>query len=100
MDSRGHTQVTMNILDYKKNPIYRVLEAVKMEAARYHINVPSCELVGLIPKEALLKTIKYYFQVEGKDYNPDMTLEEITKYSIEYIGFRDFDKSKIIEANI
>ena len=100
LDSRGHTQVTMNILDYKKNPIYRVLEAVKMEAARYHINVPSCELVGLIPKEALLKTIKYYFQVEGKDYNPDMTLEEITKYSIEYIGFRDFDKSKIIEANI
>ncbi len=100
LDSRGHTQVTMNILNYKKNPIYRVLETVKMEAKRYHIEVPSCELVGLIPKEALLKTIKYYFQVEGKEFNPDMTLEEITKYSIMYIGFRDFDQSKIIEANI
>ena len=100
LESRGHTQVTMNILDYKKNPIYRVLETVKMEAARYNITVPSCELVGLIPKEALLKTIKYYFQVSGKEFNPDMTLDEITKYSIEYIGFRDFDKSKIIEANI
>jgi len=100
LESRGHTQVTMNILDYKKNPIYRVLETVKMEAVRYNINVPSCELVGLIPKEALLKTIKYYFQVAGKEFNPDMSLDEITKYSIEYIGFRDFDKSKIIEANI
>ncbi|AIO18411.1 hypothetical protein KQ51_00528 [Candidatus Izimaplasma bacterium HR1] len=100
LESRGHTQVTMNILDYTKNPIYRVLEAVKMEARRYNINVPSCELVGLIPKTALLKTIKYYFQVEGRDFNEDMSLEEITKYSIEYIGFRDFDKSKIIEANI
>jgi len=100
LESRGHTQVTMNILDYKKNPIYRILETVKMEASRYHIAVPTCELVGLIPKEALLKTIKYYFQVEGKAFNPDMSLDEITKYSIEYIGFRDFDKSKIIEANI
>ena len=100
LESRGHTQVTMNILDYKKNPIYRILETVKMEASRYHIAVPTCELVGLIPKEALLKTIKYYFQVQGKTFNPDMSLDEITKYSIEYIGFRDFDKSKIIEANI
>ncbi len=100
LESRGHTQVTMNILNYKKNPLYRVLETVKMEASRYHINVPSCELVGLIPKEALLKTIKYYFQVEGKEFNENMSLEEITKYSIEYIGFRDFDKYKIIEANI
>ncbi len=100
LDSRGHTQVTMNILDYKKNPIYRILETVKMEAARYHINVPTCELVGLIPKQALLNSIKYYFQVEGKEYNKDMSLDEITKYAIEYIGFRDFDKLKIIEANI
>lgn len=100
LDSRGHTQVTMNILDYTKNPIYRVLEAVKMEAKRYQINVPSCELVGLIPKTALLKSIKYYFQVEGKEFDENMSLDDITKYAIEYIGFRDFDKSKIIEANI
>lgn len=100
LDSRGHTQVTMNILNYKKNPIYRVLETVKMEAKRYHIYVPSCELVGLIPKEALLKSIKYYFQVEGKEFDVNMSLDDIVKYSIMYIGFRDFDKSKIIEANI
>ena len=100
LESRGHTQVTMNILDYKKNPLYRILETVKMEAKRYHINVPSCELVGLIHKEALLKTIKYYFQVEGKEFDANMSLEDITKYSIMYIGFRDFDISKIIEANI
>ena len=71
-----------------------------MEAKRYHINVPSCELVGLIPKQALLQSLKYYFSVHGIEYNEDMTLEEITKYSIEYIGFRDFDITKIIEANI
>ena len=100
LESRGHTQVTMNILNYKKNPLYRILETVKMEAKRYHINVPSCELVGLIPKEALLKSLKYYFLVEGIEFNDNMSLQEITKYSIMYLGFRDFDISKIIEANI
>lgn len=100
LDSRGHTQVTMNILDYTKNPIYRILETVKMEAKRYHINVPSCELVGLIPKKALLNSLKYYLLCNEMEFNPDMTLEEITELSIKYIGFRDFDIKKIIEANI
>ena len=100
LDSRGHTQVTMNILDYVKNPIYRILETVKMEAKRYHINVPSCELVGLIPKKALINSLKYYMACEGKTLEADLSLEEITKLSIQYIGFRDFDVKKIIEANI
>ncbi len=100
LDSRGHTQVTMNILDYTKNPIYRILETVKMEAKRYPINVPSCELVGLIPKKALINSLKYYLACEGKTLEENLTLEEITELSIKYIGFRDFDIKKIIEANI
>lgn len=100
LDSRGHTQVTMNILDYTKNPIYRILETVKMEAKRYGINVPSCELVGLIPKKALLNSLKYYMACANEEIDMDMTLEELTKLSIQYIGFRDFDITKIIEANI
>lgn len=100
LESLGHTQVTMNILDYVKNPIYRILETVKMEAKRFHINVPSCELVGLIPKKALINSLRYYLACEGKTIDVDMSLEEITALSIKYIGFRDFDITKIIEANI
>lgn len=100
LESRNHTQVTMNILNYPKNPIYRILETVKMEAKKYHMNVPSCELVGLIPKKALLDSIKYYYMVEGLEFNPEMSIDEIVEASIKYIGFRDFDKFKIIEANI
>ena len=36
---KGFVQVTMNIKDFKKNPIYRVFETVKMEAKRYGVNV-------------------------------------------------------------
>jgi glutamate formiminotransferase len=100
LDTRGHVQVTMNILDYKKNPIYRILEHVKMEAKRYHINVPSCELVGLIPKAAIVSSLKYYYAVEGKSWDETITLDQLTEEAIKYMGFRDFDKYKIIEANI
>lgn len=100
LDTRGHVQVTMNILDYKQNPIYRILETVKMEAKRYHINVPSCELVGLMPKGTIINSLKYYYEVEGKEWNKQITLEELTQEAIKYMGFRDFDVLKIIEANI
>ncbi len=100
LDNRGHAQVTMNILDYKKNPVYRILETVKMEAKRYGIDVPSCELVGLMPKATLLNSLKYYFQVEGKEFDKNMSFEEMISYAKTYMGFRDLEVLKIIEANI
>lgn len=100
LEQRGHVQVTMNILDYKKNPIYRILETVKMEALRYGIEVPSCELVGLMPKGAILNSLRYYMKINNEEYNKNMSFEEMTALAIKYIGFRDFNQLKIIEANI
>lgn len=100
LEQRGHVQVTMNILDYKKNPIYRILETVKMEALRYGVVVPSCELVGLMPKGAIKNSLRYYMKINNEEYNKDMTFEEMTRLAIKYIGFRDFTELKIIEANI
>lgn len=97
---RHHVQVTMNILDYKKNPIYRIFEVVKMEADRYHVAVTGSEVVGLIPKDTLLLTIKYYQEVLNKPYQKDMSFEEIVNLSKNYIGLRDFDIKKIIEVNL
>jgi len=100
LEDKGFVQVTMNILDYKKNPIYRILETVKLEAKRYHVTVNHSEVVGLIPKDTLLESIKYYDQVSGIPFNKDMSIKEITEKSILYLGLRDFDELKIIEANL
>ena len=100
LEERGHTQVTMNILNYKQNPIYRILETVRMEAKRYGISVPSSEIVGLIPADTIKRSLKYYLAVEGKTLNEDMTLDELAKMARDVLGFRDFDTGKIIEANI
>jgi glutamate formiminotransferase / 5-formyltetrahydrofolate cyclo-ligase len=100
LEDKGFVQVTMNILDYKKNPIYRIFETVKMEAKRYHIEVKGSEIVGLVPKETLLDSIKYYDLVFGIPFDKDMEFELIVQKSIQYLGFRDFDMFKIIEANL
>lgn len=100
LDSRGHCQVTMNILNYKKNPIYRIFETVKMEAKRYQVEVTNSELVGLIPRDTLIRSLRYYFRAEGLEFDKEMSFDDITKYSIKYLLFRDFDNLKIIEANI
>lgn len=73
IEERNQAQVSMNLVNYKKTPIYRVFELIKAEAARYGVAVASSEIVGLVPTEALLESAAYYLQVEG--YGPQMLLE-------------------------
>ncbi len=100
LENRGHVQVTLNILDYKKNPLYRIFETIKMEAKRYHVEVTASELVGLIPRDALVRSLRYYFKVNNLEFDKTMSYEALTKYAIKYLKFRDFDQFKIIEANL
>ncbi|MFW5838427.1 MAG: glutamate formimidoyltransferase [Bacillota bacterium] len=100
LEERGHVQVTMNILNYKQNPIYRILETVKMEAKRDHVKVRSSEVVGLIPKDTIVRSLKYYFHVEQKTWDDSIDFNELVSLAQDYLGFRDFDEKKIIEANV
>lgn len=63
LEEKGCVQVSMNILNYKKAPIYRIFEIVKMEAARYGVNVIGSELVGLMPMKAALDSLAFYVQL-------------------------------------
>lgn len=62
LEDRGIVQVSMNLTDYTKTPVYRVFETVKMEAHRYGVNVLDSEVVGLVPQEALIDCASYYLQ--------------------------------------
>lgn len=66
---KGFVQVTMNIKDFKKNPIYRVFEAVKMEAKRYGVNVTGSEIIGALPMEAVAESLAYYLGMEDLGMN-------------------------------
>jgi glutamate formiminotransferase / 5-formyltetrahydrofolate cyclo-ligase len=77
LEDRGIVQVSMNLTNYEKTPIFRVFEMVKREAARYGVNVLESEIVGLVPATALLQTAEYFLQIEG--FNAGQVLENKLK---------------------
>ena len=70
---RGIVQVSMNLTNYEKTPIFRVFELVKREAARYGVSVLESEIVGLVPAAALTASAAWYLQVDG--FSDDQILE-------------------------
>ena len=73
LQERNLAQVTMNVVDPFQTPLYRVLEMVRMEAARYGVSVVGSEVVGLVPLTVLLESARYYLQLEG--FRDDQVLE-------------------------
>jgi glutamate formiminotransferase len=70
---RQQVQVSMNLVDFRKNPLYRVVNLVRSEAQRWGVPVTSTEIVGLVPQDALLEAAAYHLQLEG--YSPALVLE-------------------------
>jgi glutamate formiminotransferase len=65
LEARGIVQVSMNLTNYEKTPIFRVFETVKREAARFGVAILESEIVGLIPSAALNAAAEHYLQIEG-----------------------------------
>lgn len=69
----GQAQVSMNLTDFTRTPIPRVVEMIRREAARYGVSIRHSELVGLIPQAALVDSACWYLQLDG--FEPEQVLE-------------------------
>jgi glutamate formiminotransferase / 5-formyltetrahydrofolate cyclo-ligase len=65
LQDRGIVQVSMNLTNYEKTPMFRVFETVRREAARYGVEVLESEIIGLVPAAALTDAAEYYLQLAG-----------------------------------
>ncbi len=77
LEDRGIVQVSMNLTNYQKTPIFRVFEIVKREAERYGVAILESEIVGLVPSAALMSAAEFYLQIEG--FGPQQILENKLK---------------------
>lgn len=73
LKERGIVQISMNMVDYKKTPLYRAKELIKVEAQRYGVSVIGSEVIGLVPMGALIETVDYYLGLE--EFKRDQILE-------------------------
>ncbi|MFW9934284.1 MAG: glutamate formimidoyltransferase [Candidatus Thorarchaeota archaeon] len=64
-EDRKITQIGITNTDFRKSPLYRQFELVKIEAARYGVPVVGAEFCGLVPIQALVDVANYYLRLEG-----------------------------------
>ena len=67
LEGRGMVQVSMNVVDYEKNPLYRIVEFIRMEAKRWGVSIAETEVYGMVPAAALLDSVSYYMQTAQFD---------------------------------
>ena len=76
----GQAQVSMNLVDVDKTPLYRAYDVVKMEAAAHGVAPTWSEIVGLVPERALFDTAARHIQLRG--FSPDLVLERQVREAV------------------
>lgn len=73
----NQAQVSMNLTNFERTPIYRVQELVQREAGQYGLSITRAEVIGMIPQKALLDSAKWYLQLDqlGDDQILELRLE-------------------------
>ena len=57
-------QVSMNLDNYRVTPLHTVYEAIKEDGRALNIGIAGSEIVGLVPREAILAAADYYIEKE------------------------------------
>ncbi len=63
LEDKNCVQISMNLTNFKKTPIYRAYELVKLESSRYGVDVIESEVVGLVPIDAMVDSVKFYLRL-------------------------------------
>jgi glutamate formiminotransferase/formiminotetrahydrofolate cyclodeaminase len=77
----GQAQVSMNLVDTDKTPLYRAYDVVKVEAEAQGVSPTWSEVVGLVPERALFETAARHLQL--RDFKPQIVLENRVRAAMQ-----------------
>ncbi len=102
IEDYGISQISINFTNYKISPPHLVFDEARRQAEMIGLRVTGSELVGLIPKEAMLMAGRYYLEKQGK--SPGVPDKELIRIAVLSLGLNDvspFDpQKKIIEYQV
>ena len=78
------TQISINLLNYKVTPPHVAFEEVKRQAEKFGVCATGSEVVGLIPKEALLAA--------GRFYSKELLEKQLIAVAVEKLGLSQLNK--------
>ncbi len=99
IDEYGIAQVSMNITNLSDTPLHVAFDEVSEKARLRGIRVTGLEIVGLVPKAAIIDAGKYYLTKQQRSLG--ITESEIVKIAVRSMGLDDLKSfnpdEKIIE---
>jgi glutamate formiminotransferase len=90
----SRAQVSMNLLDFRTTPLWRVWEAVRAEAAEDGVEPYESELIGLAPLAAFLDV------ADHADAEPAAPVEERLAAAAAFLRLRDFSPLQALELRL
>lgn len=98
----GIAQVSMNITDIAQTSLHAAFEEVCRAAAARGVRVTGTEIVGLVPRSALLEAGKYFLRKQQRSLGiTDQEIIDIAVHSMGLAELRPFNpEEKIVECLI
>jgi glutamate formiminotransferase len=94
IEELGRAQVSMNVLDFRITPLWRVWETVRAEAAEDGIELFESELIGLAPVAAFTDVADHL------ETPPDLPIEERLAAAAAFLKLRDFSPLQALELRL
>ncbi|MBO4918791.1 MAG: glutamate formimidoyltransferase [Erysipelotrichaceae bacterium] len=77
LEDRHIVQVSMNMVNYEKTPLYYPYEMIKTMAESYGVKVIGSEIVGLTPAKAMIDCAAFYLKAHDFD-----CMEQVMEYRL------------------
>ncbi len=101
IDELNKAQVSMNVLDFRVTPLWRVWETVRAEAAEDGIELFESELIGLAPLAAFVDVADHV--AAGEDPDPSdaqPSVEARLAAAAQFLRLRDFSPMQALELRL
>ncbi|HJO92521.1 MAG TPA: glutamate formimidoyltransferase [Victivallales bacterium] len=102
IDEYGIAQLSFNLTNYKLTPLHVLFDASVEEAEKSGLRVTGSELIGLIPKDAILEAGRHYLKKAERNTGvPESELIHIASKSLGLNEITPFDMNeRVLEYNI
>ncbi len=99
IDEYGIAQVSMNITDMGVTPLHKAFDEVSRAASARGLRVTGTEIVGLVPKRAIIEAGKHYLRIQQRSLG--IPEKEIMKIAVKSMGLDELKpfvaEEKVIE---
>ncbi len=102
IEEYGRAQISMNLTNYKVTPVHAVFDEICVQAERRGLRVTGSEIVGLIPREALLQAGTHYLARQGRTCGvPEGRVVEAAVQSLGLEDLKPFDPAeRVVEYRV